>query len=431
MGKNDKGGSAGIRYDGGVSRQKKYHMIIMFAWKNIWRHKRRSMLNICTIAFSMAIIMFMFSIRDNGHKNVIESSIKMGVGHIQIYPKGYYESGDYSNLIKDPGTLVDLIKRSSNVSMVTERVIVPVIFSRPNSSAATGGYMIGVNPLLESRVNVFLQKIVGGRELSAQDDGSIIINENIAKYLKLNSGDRINATFVRSASSVENKDLLIKGVFRSNTSPYNMFNSFIPINDLKDILKTEGVHEIVVSLKDEDMLKSTVNELNAALRGNNVEIFTYKESLGSLFEALKIDSAGSLIYIIIILLIAGGGLINEAFINAIERTREIAVLKAIGTTDIRIFMMFFFETLILASLGIFAGIFLGILVTQYFIWRPIYIPSLETAFGEYGMKPYLSTILTKGTILFSVMFVLAVAVFCAIFPALMAKNAAVIEGLKE
>jgi putative ABC transport system permease protein len=66
----------------------------------------------------------------------------------------------------------------------------------------------------------------------------------------------------------------------------------------------------------------------------------------------------------IALITASLGIVNTMVMSIIERTREIGILKALGSDDREIRLLFLVESAVIGSLGAIVGIILGWIITR-------------------------------------------------------------------
>ena len=64
---------------------------LRMAWRNLWRHKRRTWLTVGAMIFSNLILVFSISLQLGSYRMMIDNSLKSYTGHMQIQRKGYNE----------------------------------------------------------------------------------------------------------------------------------------------------------------------------------------------------------------------------------------------------------------------------------------------------------------------------------------------------
>jgi lipoprotein-releasing system permease protein len=89
----------------------------------------------------------------------------------------------------------------------------------------------------------------------------------------------------------------------------------------------------------------------------------------NLFSALKLEKFAMFIILVLIILVASFNIISNLIMNVIEKSREIAILKAIGATNSGIMTVFMFQGLFIGligtTLGVIGGYILGYLLNNY------------------------------------------------------------------
>jgi cell division protein FtsX len=72
------------------------------AWRNIWRNPRRTVLTVCAIAFASVLLVFMLSFQFGSYETMINTSVKISTGHLQVQAEKYREKKRIRHVIPDP-----------------------------------------------------------------------------------------------------------------------------------------------------------------------------------------------------------------------------------------------------------------------------------------------------------------------------------------
>ena len=62
---------------------------LRMAWRNLWRHKRRTWLTVGAMIFSNLILVFSISLQFGSYRMMIDNTLKSYTGHMQIQREGY------------------------------------------------------------------------------------------------------------------------------------------------------------------------------------------------------------------------------------------------------------------------------------------------------------------------------------------------------
>ena len=71
----------------------------------------------------------------------------------------------------------------------------------------------------------------------------------------------------------------------------------------------------------------------------------------NLFSALKLEKFAMFVILVLIVLVASFNIISNLIMNVIEKSREIAILKAIGATNRGIMTVFMLQGLFIGLIG--------------------------------------------------------------------------------
>ncbi|HAR64358.1 MAG TPA: hypothetical protein DCS13_12910 [Candidatus Margulisbacteria bacterium] len=401
-------------------------LLLKLVWRNIWRHRRRSLLNILAIVFGLGMIILMVAIQDSSHQQMIDSTINLGTGHIQIRAFGHYEDPAVDKLINNPSQLADQIKSIDAIRSITQRAVAFALLSSGRSS--TGGQIIGIQP--DKEFIIIPRRIISGSYLSDGDTNSVVIGEQLARNLGLTLGRELIILTQDYYGSVSAAKSIVKGIFRTGIPELDAFQVYMPLVAAQKLLAIEGVHEIVVKLGSPDNVETVKNEVINRIHNNKLEVMTWRELLKSLIQAINIDNAGGYLFLAILLIIVAGSLLNEILMSTLERTREIGILRAVGTSPAQIRPMIILESGLLGILGMVGGVVLGVALSWYFSVFPIHISGLEEAFEEYGLSPYITTKLTMINIVLSSGFILIVSLIAGIIPAYRVSRLSIVKALR-
>ena len=64
------------------------NITLRLAWRNLWRHSRRTWLTIGAMVFSNALLVFMISLQFGMYDLMIDNTLKSFTGHVQVQATG-------------------------------------------------------------------------------------------------------------------------------------------------------------------------------------------------------------------------------------------------------------------------------------------------------------------------------------------------------
>jgi ABC-type antimicrobial peptide transport system permease subunit len=179
------------------------------------------------------------------------------------------------------------------------------------------------------------------------------------------------------------------------------------------------IQQIDIKVENADETKNAVAKINQTLEKNkhgdkNFVVIAGNEithPAKSLFEIIS----GILTLVAGISLIVGGiGVMNIMLVSVAERTHEIGIRKAVGASNMNIFLQFLFESSILCILGGIGGLILGYIFA--------FLVSIVTPF-----KPYIDVEICLIAFLISIV----VGTIFGLYPAFKAARRSPIDSLKS
>ncbi len=221
----------------------------------------------------------------------------------------------------------------------------------------SGVVMKGIDPAKEVLVNKIGQYIKQGR-LDLEDDG-IVIGVELASKLDVKVGGKVSLV---SPTQVEGEDYTVTGIFTSGMYEYDMNLAYVNIGKAQELLEV-GDLASGVAVKVDDVFN--VRQVKASLQGKvgfPLVIRTWMEMNRNLLSALKLEKTVMFIILTLIIMVACFNIASALIMTVLEKTKDIGILKAIGSSNLNVMMIFAMEGAIIGSLGTFLGSVFGIMV---------------------------------------------------------------------
>lgn len=157
----------------------------------------------------------------------------------------------------------------------------------------------------------------------------------------------------------------VGGVFFSGMYEYDRKNVYVPLKIAQRfLLAGDRVSGIEVKLVDADRIdegKARVTEIVAAAgRGDELIVEDWRDLNRNLFSAMFLEKVAMFIALLFVVLVASFGILASNLMSVMEKSKEIAILKAMGTSDRGILRVFVAEGLCVGVLGSMGGIGTGL-----------------------------------------------------------------------
>ncbi len=347
---------------------------IKMAWRNIWRNPRRTILTVAAIAFACVLLVFMLSFQLGSYDTMINASVKIHTGHMQIQVEGYQESRKIRLVIPDPGPVGEILDQVPDVTAYTYRAMAFALVSSENRSY---GVMVeGVDPRREARVSTLADIVRQGRYLSdpPADGGpaGALVGRLLARNLHLAVGDEITVLGQGLDGSVAATVLRIQGVYASGVDAFDRSAIQMPLAAFQEVFAMgTAVHEVVVTARN----LASVPAIERAVSGRLKKIpgprplvtLDWTALTPGLDQAIKMDLVSGSIFYLILTMVVAFSILNTFLMAIFERTHEFGVMMAMGTRPARLTRMVLLESAGMTLVGVTAGIVLGSLITWYFM----------------------------------------------------------------
>jgi len=362
--------------------------LLIIAWRNIWRNKRRTILSISMITFAFFICTVMRSMQHGTYDHQINQSVGKFSGYIQVHDSGYWDNKSINNLVVFDDNLIQKIKAAEGVNKVIPRLETGILAASEERSRFA--LIFGVDPEIEKSFSELDKKIVSGRYLSNTDNG-VIIGIGLAKRLKM----KLNDTLVLYGMGYHAQTAVnlypIIGLVDMNSYKLNNSCIFQALGENQELLSAPGmVSSIMIGLEDRSLMKAAKKKLQTSLDASSYEIMDWKEMLPELEQMIESDKAGGVIVITILYTIIAFGLFGTVMMMTMEREKEFGILVAIGMQKTRLFSTVTLETFLLGLLGLLVSIVLVYPTILYLHHHPIPLVG-ETAesIKKMGWQPIL------------------------------------------
>ena len=404
---------------------------LKMAWRNIWRNFRRTLITVSAICFACVLLVFMLSFQLGGYETMINSSVKIHSGHLEIQAEGYNDKNNIRMVISDPENIGKICRKFKDIVSFTFRA---KAFSMVSSEKKTYGAMvIGIDPLKEALVSTLEKSIRSGDYLTEKDQDQAIVGSLLARNLKISVGDELTILGQGKDGSIAAAVLHVKGIYTSGMDEFDRSTIHIPLKTFQNIFSMgNSVHEIVIiadSLKSINGIKKKLNKIFKTKNLKGLAVLSWDELLPGLRQGIEMDLISGIIFYILLIVIVAFSILNTFFMAVFERTREFGVLMAIGTTPGRLVKLVLTESFLMTIVGIGCGMAVGIIITLFFQFHGIDLGGSSEMLRHYGISgklyPRLSFIsLFSGPVVLSVITLLT-----SLYPAMKIKRLTPVKAM--
>jgi len=393
------------------------------AYRNLGRHRRRSILSGLALAMGTALLMFIAAFFQGEMRSSMETTLRLNSGHLQVRAANYDPdklSVAWEYLIENPGQLSTSMEALDQVDVATPRLFASGIVTVQNDSV--GVQIMGIDPASAANEPYH---VLEGQFVTADDRDGILIGYPLAKNLGLNVGDQLNLLVNTSDGTVDDQLFAVRGIFTTGSTGYDKGLVLLPLAKAQ-AFSGAGDHAsmIFVLLKDREQADAVA----AAIPSQNYQVKTWRELNSLLVLVNDFSNAYLTVINLIVLGITVTVIVNTLLMSVLERMREIGILSAIGMKGRQIIALFLAEASLLAVGGITVGSLAGWALSAYFGKVGIFFGDLGIS-GDMLLEDRIYTYLTLESAINLIITALAVTLIASLYPARMASRMEPVEAL--
>ena len=331
-----------------------------------------TLISVIGVALGVAVLIIVISVM-SGYDRELREKIVGFNAHLTVRPA----SGTMNNYAQ----LADAIASNKNVRGVSPFVLGPVLVetqgdtNRPAMQDAP--ILRGADPLSESKVSELPRQIKSGTfDLSGH---GVVVGADFADNLQLQVGDHVSIFSMREVkrikAALEHKngdatmplpdDYEVRGIFNTGYGEYDARIIVASLENAQDLYDLEdSVHGLFVMVGDPYQAPEVKLQLQQTL-GADYEIVTWMDQNSALLNAIQVEKNMMYYLLFFIVIVAALCILSAQITFVVQKTREIGMLKALGTTNLQISGIFLSQSAIIGVIGVLAGWGLGMLALAY------------------------------------------------------------------
>jgi lipoprotein-releasing system permease protein len=318
----------------------------------------QSLLIITGIAVGIAVQIFVGTLIMSLQISLLETTIG-NASHVTLQ-----NVDDKKPLVYTPG-LAQAVQSDPRVRLIVPERVLSVIFSKGTDSAPIN--VVGVTPSDVNAIYNMQSHLVAGRLMRAP--GDVILGKSFANKYQLSVGDPVLVVLPGGAQ----QKLVLIGIFDVGTSAVNNRLGFTTPDFPRQALgmATDEYSDIQTQLYDPFQSSALIKSWMGLEVFRGVQFKDWKIENAQLLVGLQGQSSSSYMIQIFVLVAVALGIASTLAISAVQKTRQIGILKAMGLTDFRAGMVFLWEAALLGGLGTVLGLAFGLGLLRLFQLGPL------------------------------------------------------------
>ena len=406
------------------------NIVLRLAWRNLWRHARRTWLTIGAMVFSNMLLVFMISLQFGMYGLMIDNTLKVFTGHLQIQAPGYKDDQKMRQVVPDVRPLAERLRAELGSDEIAARGWAFALASSEERSYGIGIY--GVEPQFEPHVSSIPGLVGQGRYLGEIDATEIVIGNILARNLRVEVGDELTLLGSGLNGSFAAAIVNVVGIFESGVPDLDRNVAQMPLGAFQEMFYMNGAgHQVVLftdSLRSVDQLRQRVAALLPP--GEQLVVHDWDALQPGLKQAIQADiSSAFFMYFILVILVAFS-VLNTQLMSVLERTREFGIVMALGLKPGRLGRLVMLETILMGVIGLGLGAIVGGLFTSWFMVNGLVFPGMEEMGARFNLPARVYPSVNVLTLLIGPSVVFLFTLLAAVYPALRLRKMPIVAAMR-
>jgi len=410
--------------------------LLRISFRNLFRRKGRTLIISSILALAVVFFLFMESLMIGLMDITFANITDFETPHVEIGRQEFFQEEEKGNILP------------LEENFIPDETILAVVEEREGFVAWTGvldfsGEFIAgrhqypvrvraINPDTFPGVFKNEEYLVQGEFIAAGEPG-IVIGKQLAEFFDLEVGDYYTLRFQDIDRSFNTMQGEVRGLISVPHPEMNLGTVFVARDQANAALGLDEnkISRLMVRLEDRGLAPEQAGQLEEKIGGEALQVRSYREAAEFL---VSLEAWGFIetYFILALFLVVGAiGIISAVVLAALERVKEIGMMKAMGLKEREIVGVFLLEA---AGMGAVGGLLGCVLGGGIVFWLAevgmrmevlLDMEGLGVPMGDmiYGAWNPLSFILIFG-------FVVVVAVISSLFPSYWAARKDPVEALQ-
>lgn len=335
------------------------------AFKNLARHRNRTVITSMIIALAVFIYIFYDSLISGMTVMSYGTLIDYETGHLQVVNRAYWaeeEKLPLENLIPMDEALQREIRNGRGFVAASPELNFQARLNNGWDELPVMGK--GIDPSAFKGVFALEDQLVEGA-MFASGEYRVVLGKRLADLMDLGLGDYVTLQVKDKNKGLNTIEAEIAGLVHTSNPNVNQNIVYVPLDLAQAALAVEGrVSKVIVRLAEQDWAAKVAVELEQNLKRHNPDLAVYPWSQLEAFAFLGAARLEKQVILAIILLIAAIAIINTVILAALERMSEIGMMKAQGLQNKEVVYTFVMES---TGIGLLGGA-IGVLMGSILVW---------------------------------------------------------------
>ena len=382
----------------------------------------------------MALIVVLSVMRGFDHD--LKARILGGQAHVVIYR----QDAKFQNYRE----VAEQVAKVKNVEAVTPFIYTQVMLR--TGSGVSGAVLRGVEPESGASVVTMLEDVtfdiepgnINAPVVSEESDfkyPGIVLGTELARNLRAGIGDIVYVISPQGMLSPAGhmpsmKAFVMTDTFTSGLYEFDQTVAYIPLEEAQGIMRmADNVSGLEVKVTDVNKAGEVAKAIEAKLGGGYPYwVRDWMRMNQNLFTALKLERIVMFVILTLIVLVAAFNVASSLIMMVMGKTKDIAILKAMGASNGSIRKVFVFTGMMIGAVGTALGVILGIILC--FILSRINIYELAPDIYYFTDKLQLPVRMEMTDIVVIVIAALVICFLATLYPSWQAARLKPVEAVR-
>jgi ABC-type lipoprotein release transport system permease subunit len=360
-------------------------MILVMAWRNIWRNKRRSLITMSSIAFAVLFACAFMSMQYGSMTYMVDNAVRFYSGHMQVQQQGYWDERTLDNSMPYSLALLNNLEHAPGVKVAVPRVESFALSAYNNLTRPA--MIMGVDFDRENEITRISKKLVQG-DLLVNNEKGILMSSGLAEYLKMAVGDTL-VLLGQGYHGINAAALfVVKGLIKFANPEQNKRVVAMSLANAQQFYGLEDrVTSVAILMDDSRALAETTQNVKSTFTNTELAVLDWRQMMPEVVQIMNLKYGNSRKMIMILYAVIAFGMFGTFLMMTAERTREFGIMLAVGMRRRVLQSSIFSEITMMALLGVLAGIAMSLVIIIYFHFNPIDLGTkMDEMAEQYGME---------------------------------------------
>jgi len=387
--------------------------------RNLTRRPTRTLITTSMISVSTLMLVFATGLSEGSYTELVSLATGTWMGQVQVQAEGYNESPSLFEAIKDPDEVMKNLEARPEIKAVAPRVEFSGLLSLDVRTA--GALVTAVDPKRELAAVTLPNAVKTGTWLGPVPDDPeslpIVIGTGLAQRLGAELGSEVTFLGQAADGSMAAELFRVVGLLESGSGEIDSSTAYVLLPHAQELLVLgTKVHRVIAVLNDINDAQPVADTFSA---GEGLVTMSWGELMPSLNASISGDRAAAQMIIVVIVFVVLLGVANSMLMSVFERTRELGIMKAVGTSPGRLVGVVVWESAWLSIVGVLIGTLLGAALIMAYSESGIKMSDQPMEFGGASLDTIRPVMTMVGVVIYPVI-IAVMGALAGVWPALRA-----------